>query len=99
MKVAALLAAALIASSLGACVSTAAHDRDQAYTACRSLEDTAAREQCMSDEIAMAVAERDARTAAYEAELAEDEHREALLEAYGVPEDERAQSQKWPLPD
>ena len=82
---------------LAGCVTSAEYDRDQAFTQCKSEEDKAARDLCMEDAIALAQAERSQIFQDYEDEVQADEHREALLEAYGVPKKERRQAQSLPV--
>ncbi len=79
------------------CVTSAEYDRDQAFTQCKTQTDKAARDLCMEDAVATAQAERNAIFQEYEDEVAADERQEAVLEAYGVPEKDRRQTQTLPV--
>lgn len=48
----------LMIGLVSGCMSTAAYDRDQAYSRCESISDKSSRDRCIADEIRRAERER-----------------------------------------
>ena len=94
MKWTLAVVAGLTASS---CVTSAEYDRDQAFTACRTVTDSAERQSCMDDAIADAQRVRAAELEDYQDDVEAKERREAELEALGVSKKERRQSSSFPF--
>ncbi len=77
MKQLLLIPALLAMGAMGACVSNAEFDRDQAYAKCESISQSTSRDRCIADAIREAERER-ARDAERQAQLEENAERREL---------------------